>query len=464
MKSLGILIISCLIFLFSCKKESFITSPDARVNITADTLKYDTVFVTAGSVYQFFKIINENDQKLLVSSIRLMGGSSSAYSINADGLPGPEINNLEIEANDSIYVFVQVNIDPTASDLPFIIRDSIQLTFNGVNELVQLEAWGQNAHFLRNKRISADESWSNDLPYVILGSLLVDADRTLTINKGCRIYIHADAPLIIDGTLNVNGLADTVDRVYFQGDRLDEPYKDFPAAWPGIFFRTSSKDNVINYAVIRNAYQAIAVQDVPSTANPKVTLNECIVENAYDAGIIAINSSVRARNCQISNCGKNVVLIKGGDYEFTHCTVASYSNTFLSHQDQVLFVSNYININDIPVTAPLDAVFTNCIFWGEGGAVDDEVIVDIMGPSNPVIFNTGLYKVLNPPANSTLNQMINNQDPLFDSINTSQNFYNFRLKDGSPAIDKGTNAGITNDLDGKLRPVGLPDLGAFEHQ
>jgi len=97
-----------------------------------------------------------------------------------------------------------------------------------------LEAWGQNAHFFRNKEITGSETWTNDLPYVILGSLIVDPNQILTIEKGCHIYVHADAPLIINGTIQVNGEADSADRVYFRGDRLDEPYKDFPASWPGI--------------------------------------------------------------------------------------------------------------------------------------------------------------------------------------------------------------------------------------
>src|SRR5687767_53129 len=122
MKTLGILTISLLLILFSCKKESFITTPDARVTLTADTLKYDTVFVTSGSVYRFFKIINENDQKLRITSISLMGGASSVYKMNVDGIPGPQVNNVEIEANDSVYVFVQVNINQDANNLPFIVR------------------------------------------------------------------------------------------------------------------------------------------------------------------------------------------------------------------------------------------------------------------------------------------------------------------------------------------------------
>jgi hypothetical protein len=465
MKTHGILSLSILILFFSCKKESFITSPDAQVTITADTVKYDTVFTTAGSVTRSFKIINENEQKLLLSSVKLIGGNSSAFKINVDGFTGPQVNNIEVEANDSVYVFVSVSINPNANNLPFIVQDSIRVTYNGTDRLVQLEAWGQNAHFFRNKKITADETWSNDLPYVILGSLLIDTNITLTINKGCRIYIHADAPVIVDGTLLINGLKDTADRVYFRGDRLDDPYKDFPAGWPGIYFRGSSKDNMLNYAVFNNAYQALAVQDPSHNANPKLILNECIIDNAYDAGIISINSSIRARNCLISNCGKNVVLAKGGDYQFTHCTVASISNSYILHRDPVLFVSNYINVNNTPVTADLTAIFRNCIFWGETGTVDNEVIVAKSGSGVfNVNFDYNLWKVQTAPSNIVANQIINNQHPAFDSINVSGRFYSFRLKDSSPALNKATGTGIVTDLDGNLRPVGLPDLGCYEKQ
>ena len=461
MKTLGILTISLLLLLFSCKKDSFITSADARVTISADTLKYDTVFVTAGSTYRLFTIKNENDQKLRLSSIKLAGGNGSAYKINVDGVSGIQFNDLEIEANDSLFVFAQVNINPNAANLPFILRDSIEISYNGKKRLVQLEAWGQNAHFYRNKIISANETWNNDLPYVILGSLFVDVNKTLTINKGCRIYIHADAPIIVDGTLQVNGLKDTVDRVYFRGDRLDDPYKDYPASWPGIFFRTTAKDNIFNYAVIKNAYQAIAVLDPSTNANPKLTLNESIIDNAYDAGIIALNSSIRARNCLISNCGKNLYLVKGGDYQFTHCTAVTYANRFIDHKDPVLTVSNFANNS----SANLNAIFRNCIFWGENGLVDNEVVVTKNGNTTfNVNFDNILWKVQATPVNIISNQIINNQPPLFDSVNTSKNYYNFRLQPGSPAINKGVNAGVAIDLDGKIRPVGLPDLGCFEKQ
>jgi hypothetical protein len=244
MKNLLFISIAILILFNACKKESFITSPDAQVTLSDEDLKFDTVFTTTGSITQSFKIINENDQKLRLSSIKLMGGNSSYFKINADGFIGPEVSNIEIEANDSVYVFVSVSINQNAANIPFIVEDSIQINYNGTNRQVNLEAWGQNAHFYRDKEIITNEIWNNDLPYVILGSLTIDPNKKLTINKGCRIYVHADAPIIVDGTLEVNGAKDTVDWVQFRGDRLDEPYNDFPGGWPGIYFRSTSKDNV----------------------------------------------------------------------------------------------------------------------------------------------------------------------------------------------------------------------------
>lgn len=461
MKITGFIIISLFVLLNSCRKDSFITSPDARVIISTDTLKYDTVFVTAGSTYRSFTIFNDNNQKLRISSVKLMGGASSVYKMNVDGIPGYQFSDIEINANDSVYVFAQVNVNPNTANLPFILRDSIEVTYNGKKKLVQLEAWGQNAHFFRNKVITVNETWNNDKPYVILGSLLINANQTLIINKGCRIYVHADAPIVVDGSLIVNGLKDTIDRVSFQGDRLDEPYKFFPASWPGIFFRSASKDNVLTYAVIKNAYQGIGIIDPSPNANPKLILNECVIDNAYDAGIVSLNSSIRARNCQVSNCGKNLFLVKGGDYQFTHCTVVTYANRYIDHKDPVLTLTNFDDIS----TASLNALFRNCIFWGENGLVENEVVVLKNGTGTfNVNFDYNLWKVQTPPANITSNQIINNQPPLFDSISSTNNFYNFRLQSASPAINKGINAAITTDLDGKPRPVGLPDLGCFEKQ
>ena len=447
---------------FGCTKSSFTNNSSALLQTSVDTLHFDTVFTSAGSTSQFIKIINGNNKGIRISSVKLAGGTSSPFKINVDGISGPDVLNTEVLADDSIYVYVTVSITPTASNLPFIVRDSIEINYNGNKKYIQLDAYGRNAHFLRNRRISVSESWNNDLPYVILERLIIDGDATLTINKGCKIFCHGDAPIIVNGTLRVSGEKYDSTRVIFAGDRLDEPYKNFPASYPGLIFTFSSKNNVLNYAIIKNAYQGIVALE-PAAVGTKLILNETIIDNAYDAGLLGINTSITARNLLVSNCGKNILLVNGGNYSFTHCTAATFSSNFIQHRDPVLAITNHLE----NATADLNAVFRNCIFWSDAnGIVDDEVIVLKKG-NNPfnVFFDQVLWRVKTNPANSTIAGAINNQSPMFDTINTSQKIYNFRLKDGSPAINKGINAGITIDLDEAVRPVGIaPDLGAYEKQ
>ncbi len=460
-----LLIFLCLVFVFSsCKKTGFITTPDAFLRTSTDSLHFDTVFTTTGSITQFIKIFNPNDQKLKLSNVQLMGGVASAFKLNVDGTPGVNFNDIEIEPNDSIYAFVTVSINPTSSTLPFIVQDSIRITYNGNVRFVQLDAFGRNANFYRGRRITSDTTWNNDLPFVILNGLSIDQGRTLTISKGTKIYVHADAPIIVDGTIKAIGEKYDSTRIIFQGDRLDEPYRNYPGSWPGIIFRTPSRDNELQFVIVKNAYQGVISQNPSSTTNPKLTLNECIFHNIYDVAIGGINSSISARNCEITQAGYNVFLV-GGDYTFNHCTIASYGSYYLQHKNPVLVLSDMNGATPLP----LNASFKNSIIYGDGGIVDDEIVVNRKGTLPfTATFENVLYKMksADPAILSFSGNKLKNVSPLFDTINTNKPLYNFRLRDNSPAINKAGVIGIPLfDLDGKNRNIGTaPDLGAYERQ
>jgi hypothetical protein len=446
----------------SCQKDAFITSQDAAVSFSVDTIHFDTLFTTTGSVTHFFKIFNDNDRRLKISEINLSGGSSSFFKINADGNAGPSVSNLEIDANDSLYVFVTVNIDPTVTDLPFIVEDSISITYNGNQRWVQLQAWGQNANFMTAHLITSDTTWTNEKPFVILGGLLVVEGAELNIEEGTKIYMHADAPFIVDGTLTARGKKYDSSKIVFSGDRIDEFYRDLPASWPGIYFRETSSGNFLKHVIVKNAYQGV-ISDKPSpVAGPKVRLEECIIDNCYDAGILGVNSSISAENCLVSNCGKNILLVLGGEYEFVHCTDVAISNAYISHRQPVLQITDFIKTGDIITLADVKATFTNCIFWGANGTVENEVSSLREGQRLfDVSFKNCLWKNEEQPSGVTSTDMIENQDPLFESIDTRSGIYNFRLREGSPAINSGFNSGVSTDLDGKNR-VNIPDIGAYE--
>jgi hypothetical protein len=450
--------------LLTCKKNAFITSSAARVYINTDTVKFDTVFTSTGSITKQFKIFNQNDQKLRFNKIKLMGGTASAYKLNINGSNSTEVSNIELAANDSMYVFVQVTINPATANLPFIVSDSILIEYNSNSRYVQLQSYGQNANFITSTLITGNVIWNNTRPYVILGGLQIVAGASLTIQQGCKVYAHADAPILVDGTLTVDGTHAAP--VIFNGDRLDNYYKDLPASWPGIYFRNTSKDNVLKFAQIKNAYQAVVAVGAAVNANPKVSLHQCIIDNAYDAGVLSAGSSVQADNCLISNCGSNIAVNYGGNYNFTHCTVATFSNIFIPHKNPVLQINNFAQQGGGVVTADLNATFRNCIFWGdENGFVNNEVAVTKQGSNAfTVLFDKNIYRGTDP-ANSTLTGNIRNSNPMFDSIDVVKKIYDFKITNSAaPGVNKGTAAGFLKDLDDKNRNVGLPDIGCYEKQ
>ena len=238
----------------SCKKDKLLTDPSATVSFSQDSILFDTVFTTIGSATRSIRVINHNNQKINISSVRLQNGSSSQFFLNVDGVAGRQVNDVEILANDSIYIFVQVNVNPTSVLSPLIIQDKILFDVNGNQQEVGLEAWGQDAHYhfpdqaiqykngylpystVSSQTTQVTVTWGggalgqpdDNRPHVIYGWLVVDSAQTLVINPGIKVYFHQNACRWADryGTLKVNGTQGN--EVVFQGDRREADYADLP--------------------------------------------------------------------------------------------------------------------------------------------------------------------------------------------------------------------------------------------
>ncbi|HSN07918.1 MAG TPA: choice-of-anchor Q domain-containing protein, partial [Hanamia sp.] len=310
--------------------------------------------------------------------------------------------------------------------------------------------------------ITGNTTWNKTLPYVIIGGILIDSNATLTIEAGTRIFLHADAPFLVDGSLKATGTKD--EPVVFAGDRLDQDYKDLPASWPGIYFRSSSENNSLTHVIIKNAYQGIVASGVSNNSNPKINLSKCRIDNIYDAGILAINTNIYADNCLISNCGSNIDLESGGDYRFINCTVVSYGTNYISHQQPVLKLFDYLPDAGSNQTFTINALFRNCIFWGDGGIVDNEISIDRKGSLGfSATFDHVLYKAKDLIPNATFISSIQNEAPMFDSIDVSRNIFDFHFTNhpNSPAINAGVVTAFPTDLDDKPRDS-KPDIGCYE--
>ena len=76
----------------------------------------------------------------------------------------------------------------------------------------------------------------------------------------------------------------------------------------------------------------------------------------------------------------------------------------------------------------MNASFINCIFWGGGDTVTNEVVAFQQGVSTfNINFSNCLWKVSNAPANVSTSNVLN-VDPMFDSVNNQSMYYDFHLK------------------------------------
>jgi len=114
-----------LLFLFACRKDVPITDSSAKLEFSQDTLIFDTVFTSIGSTTEWLKVYNPHNRAIVISNIYLAGGKSSNFRMNVDGIPTYSEQDIEIRANDSIFIFVEVTVDPNGANNPLIIKDSI---------------------------------------------------------------------------------------------------------------------------------------------------------------------------------------------------------------------------------------------------------------------------------------------------------------------------------------------------
>jgi hypothetical protein len=467
------------ILIFSCEKPGIITDPDAKLEFSTDTVIFDTIFTTIGSTTKNFRVYNKNNQAISIDRIFLAGDQSSRYRLNIDGIQTRSIDDVEVPANDSIYIFVEVTLDPNNQNDPMVIQDSVVFETNGNTQDVDLVAFGQDVKLYVADTVGT-ETWTSEKPYLVYGYVYVDSLETLTIEKGTSIHFHKRSSMLVGGTLEVNGTLE--EPVSFLGDRLEDLYDDLPGQWGawieyengglyllgGIHFLNGSHDNIIDYGIIKNAIKGIQVDTLANTAKPTLTISNTIIENMTVAGILAQSSTILASNCVIADCGTHcVALTLGGSYEFYHCTISNNYNIGTRTDPSVVLNNFFIYEGRAYVYNLYNAKFANCIITGSRGmeielwnTIDDE---PVPGEFN-YIFDHCLVQVdtLNTSDARHWQNIIKNINPRF--VNSLE--HDYHLDTLSPAMNMGReeySLYFPLDLDGIGRTSdSAPDLGAYE--
>ena len=434
------------------ENEEFTTDPRAQLRFSVDTVLFDTVFTTVGSTTKRFRVFNDSKNAVNINRIGLGNLANSPYNVVVNGKEGFEFANERLLGEDSMVVLVEVSIDPGGQSLPFIVRDSLDFETNGNLQDIKLVAWGQDANFFRDSVLACNTVWTNEKPYVIFNSILVDSLCQLTIAKGSRVFSHNGSFIFVQGSLQVEGTVD--EPVIFRNDRLDESFENAPGQWGGIIFLEGSKNNRIDHCSIRNAELGIRLGTPDNDTIPDLVISNSIIENMSNTGVLAFTSDLYAYNLLVDNCAINVVgNFAGGNYWYEHCTFANFSFDFFREDPAVVFSDNVVLADNTVLTAPLAVTLTNSIIWGN---LTDELVLSDGGGSG-FVFTVSNNILRSNIAELDINDNQLNQDPLF----VDPQMFDYRLDTLSPAKDAGVVLSIINDLEGNMRDS-TPDIGAYE--
>jgi hypothetical protein len=425
-------------------------------SFSSDTVSFDTVFSTVGSVTMEFRAINRGNDPLLIDRIYLGGGTGSPFRLNIDGVPSVSSEEIIIAHGDSLFVFVDVTIDPANEVNPVAVLDSVVFESGSYTGRVILEAWGQDIWLIEDE-VTGTATWTEGKPYVVKGSLFVDTSATLVMSPGTRVFFHHNASMTVAGTLITMG--DVEEPVIFAADRLEQEYKDVPGYWKGINFLDCSSNNVLESTIIRNAEISVRLSG-SETKKPDILLANVSLMHNTVASLVAHNAYVLAVNSLFAHSGFSTVsLTEGGGYDFIHCTMANrWEYSFRS--EPVMFIGKGEGV--LPEVTVVNTAIT--------GTLNNELFIDAVPSEVTGIFiaDSSLIKVDTTGSDWYVRSLFKEVQttPLPRYIDESA--YDYRPDTLSPMID---NAGRTEsvrwsrDIRDKPRPTGAgPDIGAYERQ
>jgi hypothetical protein len=456
----------------SCKEDTINVDPQFRLAFSADTLRFDTLFTDLVSPTLKLKVYNHSDRQAYIEQIRLMDGKY--YHLNINGLKVDEARDIYLQAKDSMLIFVQVEIASSQQELPFALRDSILFALNGTQQVVQLEAFGQNSHRINGLTLLSDTTFTAQMPYLISDTLRVAKGATLTLEPGTRLYFRKYAVLYVEGTLLAQGSQELP--VQLRGDRNDYmntipplSYDLCSGQWGGIVLATGSMGNQLIHTDVRNGDFGIRI-DSTTLQETVLTVKHAQLRNVTGNLLQATHAKVEVLNSLLYNAGGYVVALHGGHYTWKHCTFANYYQfSWGGRTVPILLYNNTNTREDGSVTSmPFTSQMYNSVVYGSY-TNEIQYQLDTLQQCDYVfshcLLRLKLKEIPNPPY----------QDCVFGADahyvfkqweEEKPHVYDFHITSGSGAIGIGDNQiahELPYDLDGNSRLTdGSCDAGCYE--
>lgn len=395
-----------------CIDDSVTTSGAAQPEFSSDTISLGTMWAGETSPTAMMRIYNRGAKGIILSRVAVAACSGGNLRLNLDGMSGNEFHDIEIRANDSLFLLAEATPAPG-------FTASVEVTANGLTHTIPVSGTTISPMELTDMTFTSDFTIPAGSSVRIGGSLTVAPEATLTIEQGATLYFRDGSRLTVEGTIIAGGTPEA--QITLRGDRLGNvvssiPFDVMAGQWEGIDFGDASCDNELTCVSMLNTRSGISL-----SPESDIALTNCRISNSQSALLTAQDARIDATGCEFSNAASALLHLSGGNTQLTRCTLSNHylfsfptgaAITLLG--DAALTVTGSIIHGDGPelsAPAPLSpaVLFSNCLFGSNGS--DD----------------------------SNFNGCIWQTDPLF-MLDLDNYVMDFRLNPDSPARNKASHA------------------------
>ncbi len=447
------LAIAAIFTLGSCIEDGFTSSPSDRPVFSVDTLDIGTIFTEQVSTTHRFTVYNRADKSLNISRISLSGQNAGLFRLNVDGFSGRDFSDVEIRANDSIFVFVETTLPANGQNVPVVVEASLDFLTNGVTQSVVISAQGRDVVRLYARTITESTVFDAGKPYQIFDSLVVAPGATLTIPCGAELFFHDGASFIVHGNLVANG--EVGKEITMSGDRTgfvaaDISFDIMSRQWEGLRFTSTSGNNELKYVHLCNTTWGVIAEGT-AEARPSLLLLNSRLRNSGGYSLEMHNADLSAYGSEIAEAASGALLLDGGCHIINQCTLTNYYLFSVLGGPILQFATD--DNDAIASTADI----SNTIIYGLGSDL-----------SHGDLTGTGVYlrHCLLKSAGTDDDNFINclwDTDPMFHTVREDY-YFDYRLMPESPAINAADPTLVAplsaTDRYGNARGT-APDLGAY---
>lgn len=322
-----------LLTLLSCSKESGPIFPDVKdgrnYSLSTDTLYLDTLPSLYLSSTYSLRIYNPHPSKnIVLKSIRIQGGIKRGFQLNIDGFATQIYEHIQIEARDSIQLFIRAFLPEGTKDQPELVADSLRIEeMSGRIHYLPIIAIRQNVDHVDVLHIREDMERARERPLLVKDSIVVEEGATWRLISPSQLWLGSSAYIRVKGRLQVQGQLGSPIRLV--GIRRDSflpriSYSRVPNQWGGIVVSSTGILELKGLHLLNSRWGIYYEERLEETSSPALLMSHCRLHNIGGIGIRATQGIYSIKDSELSNTLGATLLLSAGRYEVERSSIINH--------------------------------------------------------------------------------------------------------------------------------------------